>query len=119
MKSYKSFAILSALALASAISAQPTAAQTTTTSPVAVKEVPAKPIWMKAEVIHFDSNSIVVREEADERMIHAFTYSPKAQAQIQKALNKGGYQSGDKVKIRFLKGQTVALAIHGKPSKPL
>jgi len=84
-----------------------------------VREVPSKPIWLKASVVHFDSNSIVVREQADERMIHAFTYSPKAQQEIQKALNKGGYQSGDKVKIRFLKGQTVALAIHGKPSKPL
>ena len=119
MKSYKSFAVLSALAFASAISARPAGAQTTTASPVAVKEVPAKPIWLKAEVIHFDSHSIVVREAADERMIHAFTYSPKAEQEIQKALNQGGYQSGDKVKIRFQKGQTVALAIHGKPSKPL
>lgn len=121
MKSYKSFALLSALAFASAISSRPAAAQTTTASPVMVREVGSKPIWLKASVIHFDSNSIVVREQADERMIHAFTYSPKAQQEIQKALNlnKGGYQSGDKVKIRFLKGQTVALAIHGKPSKPL
>jgi hypothetical protein len=119
MKSYKSFAMLSALAFASVASVPRAAAQTTTASPVMVKEVPAKPIWLKAQVIHFDSNSIVVREEADERMIHSFTYSPKVQGQIQKALNKGGYQSGDKVKIRFQKGQTVALAIHGKPSKPL
>ncbi|HKN62316.1 MAG TPA: hypothetical protein VJW93_14140 [Candidatus Acidoferrales bacterium] len=119
MKSYKSFALFSALAFASAIFPRPAAAQTTTASPVMVREVPSKPIWLKASVIHFDSNSIVVREQADERMIHAFTYSPKAQQEIQKALNQGGYQSGDKVKIRFLKGQTVALAIHGKPSKPL
>jgi hypothetical protein len=119
MKSYKSFALWSALAFASAISARPAAAQTTTTSPVMVKEVSPKPIWLKASVIHFDSNSIVVREEADERMIRAFTYAPRMQSQIQKVLNDGGYQFGDKVKIRYNRGQTVALAVHGKASKPL
>lgn len=119
MKSYKSFAILSALAFASAISGGPAAAQTTTASPVMVRELPAKPIWVKAQVIHFDSNSIIVREEANERMIRAFTYAPSAQQQIQKALSQGGYQYGDKVRIRYNQGQTVALAIHGKASKPL
>jgi hypothetical protein len=119
MKSYKTFALWSALAFASAISARPAAAQTTSASPVMVREVPSKPIWLKASVIHFDSSSIVVREQADERMIHAFTYAPRAQSQIQKVLSNGGYQYGDKVRIRYNQGQTVALAVHGKASKPL
>lgn len=119
MKSFRSFEIVCALAFACAISSRPAAAQTSTASPVMVKQVPAKPIWLKAQVIHFDSNTIIVREQADERMVHTFTYAASAQPQIQKAISKGGYQYGDKVKIRYQKGQTVALAVHGKPSKPL
>lgn len=118
MKSYKNFAFSFVLALGSAISGQPAAAQTAVSSPVVVQQLSPKPIWLKAEVIHFDSNAITVREVGDERMIHTFTYGPHAQSDIQKALNNGGYQYGDKVKIRYKQGQTVALSIHGKASKP-
>ena len=38
---------------------------------------------------------------------------------MQAVLDKGGFQYGDKVNILFQPGQTVALRIHGKPSKPL
>ena len=31
--------------------------------------------------------------------------------------DNGGYKYGDKVKIRYQQGQTVALKIHGRPSK--
>lgn len=118
MKSYKSFRVLLTLAVASVIFAFPAAAQTAVSSPMVVKQTAPKVIWLKAEVIHFDSNSIIVRESADERMIHSFTYAASAQSQVQKALNTGGYQYGDKVKIRYKQGQTIALAIHGKASKP-
>jgi hypothetical protein len=118
MKSYKNFAFLFVLAFGGAISGEPTAAQTAVSSPVVVQQLSPKPIWLKAEVIHFDSNAITVREVNDERMIHTFTYGPHAQSDIQKVLNNGGYQYGDKVKIRYKKGQTVALSIHGKASKP-
>jgi hypothetical protein len=79
----------------------------------------AKGTWLKAEVIHFDSNSIIVREEANERAIHTFTYVPKLKNKMQQISDRGGYQYGDKVKILFQPGQTVALKIVGKPSKPL
>jgi hypothetical protein len=120
MKSYKSIAAMSVLAFAGVVSVSSAAAQTAVSSPIVVQQIPTsqKPIWLKAEVIRFDSNSITVREAADERMIHTFTYAPTAQAAVQKALNTGGYQYGDKVKIRYKQGQTVALAIHGKASKP-
>jgi hypothetical protein len=118
MKSYKTFGVLLALAVASTILALPAVPQTAVSSPMVVKQTSPKVIWLKAEVIHFDSNSIIVRESADERMIHSFSYAASAQSQVQKALNTGGYQYGDKVKIRYKQGQTIALAIHGKASKP-
>ncbi|HUJ30521.1 MAG TPA: hypothetical protein VLY23_04530 [Candidatus Acidoferrum sp.] len=125
MSSFKTFATLSALVLAGGIFAGAARAQSVTdrpaiiNQPVAVKTVAPKAGWLKAEVIHFDSNSMTVREVANERMVHTFTYAASAQPQVQRVLNKGGYQYGDRVRIRCQQGQTVALAIHGKPSKPL
>lgn len=79
----------------------------------------AKGSWMHAEVIHVDSNSMVVREHANGMMIHTFTYTPEVQTHIQRILNQGGYQYGDKIKILYQQGQTVALKVRGKPSKAL
>jgi hypothetical protein len=87
--------------------------------PVATKQLSSKPIWFKAEVVHFDRNSIVVRQVGNELDIRTFTYAASAQPQVTKALAKGGFQYGDKIRIRYISGGTVALSIHGKPSKPL
>jgi hypothetical protein len=38
---------------------------------------------------------------------------------MQAILDHGGFQYGDKVGILYMPGQTVALRIAGKPSKPL
>jgi hypothetical protein len=96
----------------------PACAQLNTSSPTAVKEVSPKPIWLKAEVIHADANSIIVREQADERMVHTFSYSPEIKDAMQKLFDAGGYQYGDKVRILYRQGQTVALKVRGKSSKP-
>ncbi len=74
--------------------------------------------WLKADVIHFDSHEMIVREAANERMIHTFTYASALQPKMQTLEDKGGYQYGDQVKILYQPGQTVALEVHGKPSKP-
>lgn len=74
--------------------------------------------WLKAEVLHADGNSMVVAEQDNQRVIHTFTYADKVKAQISKINDKGGYQYGDKIKILYVPGSTVALKIHGKPSKP-
>jgi hypothetical protein len=130
MMKYRIFAALIAPAAALAISASSARAQT----PVAVaaaapivseviSSVSAKPKpqgnWLKAEVIHADSNSILVREQANGMMIHSFTFAPPLKDKMTTIANKGGYQYGDKVKILVKPGQTEALAIKGKPSKPL
>jgi hypothetical protein len=73
--------------------------------------------WMKAEILHADSNSMVVSEQGNERVIHTFTYTSQVQSKMQQVINNGGYQYGDKIKIKYLPGSTVALKIHGKPSK--
>jgi hypothetical protein len=75
-------------------------------------------LWLRAEVIHADAHSMVVREQDNERMIHTFTYADALQERMQQIQDAGGYQYGDKVKILYQRGQTMALKIHGRPSKP-
>ena len=131
MMKYRIFAALIAPAAVLAISASPARAQgpvaiATAAAPIisqVISSVSAKPKpqgnWLKAEVIHADSNSIVVREQANGMMIHTFNFAPELKDKMQAILDHGGFQYGDKVSILNLPGQTMALKIHGKPSKPL
>lgn len=131
MKTYKIFGAMLALTAALAIpagvvraqAAAAAAAASVAAGPIvrAVHAIAPKPKpggdWLKADVIHFDAHSIIVREAADERMIHTFTYASALQTKMQTLEDKGGYQYGDRVKILYHPGATVALEIHGKPSK--
>ncbi len=120
----KKFSILAAIAVAAAFSvaAVPAHAQISSTlvtrSPKPTNTA-VRGSWLKAEVVRADANSMVVREQANGMMIHTFTYTPEVQAQMEKLLDQGGYQYGDKVRILYQQGQTVALRVRGKPSKAL
>ncbi len=118
LQTYKAL-VLVVLAMAAYCAARPALAQNMS-APIVVKSstAPVKPGWLKVEVIHADSNSMVVREQANSMMVHTFTYSPALQAAIQKIVDAGGgYQYGDKIKILCQHGQSVALRIDGRPSK--
>lgn len=131
MKKYRIFVGLIAPATILAISALPARAQGPVAAAAAaapivsevISTLSAKPKphgnWLKAEVIHADSNSIIVREQDNERMIHTFTFAPPVKDKMTAVADKGGYQYGDKVKIRYVPGETQALEIKGKPSKPI
>jgi hypothetical protein len=114
------------LAVATMLALAPARAQLNPSSSIVVRSsgsktssANAKGNWLKAEVIHADSNSIIVREQDNGMMIHTFTYTSDLQPQMQKLMDQGGYQYGDKVRILYQQGQTVALKVRGKPSKPL
>jgi hypothetical protein len=108
------------LALAALTAAAPSArAQMDSSAPMVVKQQKVKALWMNAEVVRADRNTLTVREAGNEMALHTFTYGSKAAQQMQKALNAGGYQRGDAIKIRFQSGHTVALAIKGRPSRPI
>jgi len=131
MKNSSIASTFAGLALALALSATPTRAQVPgpmIAAPIIVKTIDMIASkrnantkggeWLKGEVIHADAQSIVVSEPDNERMIHTFTISPTLKDQMQTIVDRGGYQYGDKVKILHEHGQTVALKISGKPSKP-
>jgi len=69
-------------------------------------------------VMHTLFQALQVRSATDIYELHTFTYSPQIRDQMQKILNAGGYQYGDKVTVWYRSGTDVALKIKGKPSKP-
>jgi hypothetical protein len=88
-------------------------------TPIAVKQKPAKAVWLRAEVIHADRHTLIVREEGNGMEIHSFTFSEKAKDKIEQVQDEGGYQSGDHVRILWIPGSSEALNIKGRPSKPI
>jgi hypothetical protein len=135
MKSYRIPGFTLALAAALAVGSVPARAQGLETAAKAIavpivtkiintvlpqtQSTPKGSNWMKAEVIHADSQSIIVREQQNGMMIHTYNFSPELKDKMQAILDRGGFQYGDKVSILAMPGETVALRIHGKPSKPL
>ena len=122
MKKLKIFAALALLAAGIAFGAAPAFAQGTsvdTSTPIVVKQKAVKAVWLKAEVIHADRLTMMVRDAANGMNIHTFTYSDKAREKMEAILSAGGYQYGDKIKIRYMPGKTEALEIRGAPSKPI
>jgi hypothetical protein len=79
----------------------------------------AKPAKTRYEVLYMMTTGIQVRSLVNGLEIHTFTYSDQIRAAMQKLLDQGGYQYGDKVEIQYQPGTEVALKIKGKPSKPL
>ena len=105
------------LALLAGIAAAPPArAQMDPTGTVASKPLKTKPVWLKAEVIHVDRHSIMVREVDHPMMVHTFSFGTKMAEEMEKIQNVGGYQRGDKVRIQHEPGKEVALAIKGHPA---
>ena len=119
MTKYRIFAAFLTAAAAIACVAPAAHSQVDTSAPIVVKQSKPKPVWMKAEVIRADANQMVVREVKRPMFVHTFTYSQRAQSDMLRILNSGGYQTGDKVKILYQPGDTVALLFRGKPSKPI
>lgn len=62
---------------------------------------------------------ITVREKDNELAVQSFSLSEEAAAQMQKIIDRGGYQYGDKVTIYYDPQTRKAMKIKGKPSKPL
>jgi hypothetical protein len=93
-----------------------------TSKPIVVKAKKApkpKREVFKGEVMNMTPAAITVRSQSDQRTIRTFSYSPDLATRMQRMIDKGGYQYGDKVTIETDAGSSVALQIKGKPSKPI
>jgi hypothetical protein len=95
--------------------------QADTSKPIVIKTMrpKTKREIFKGDVLNVTASAITVRSREDEKQIRTFTYSPVVRDRMQKILDKGGYQYGDKVVIETDPGSNIALQIKGKPSKPI
>jgi len=108
------------LALLAGLAVAPAArAQMDSSGVVASKPLKVKPVWLKVEVIHIDRASMIVREVDRPMVVHTFSFDTKMAEQMEKVQAHGGFQHGDKIKVQHEPGKEVALAIKGRPSRPI
>jgi hypothetical protein len=70
-------------------------------------------------VMNSNNVLITVRSKENELAVRTFTLSEEAAAKMQKLIDKGGYQYGDKVTVFYDPTTNKALKIKGKASKPI
>ncbi len=62
---------------------------------------------------------ITLRSKGNDMGIRTFPLSETASAKMQKIIDKGGYQYGDKVTVYYEPSTSKAMKFKGKPSKPI
>lgn len=70
-------------------------------------------------VMNSNNVLITVRSKENELAVRTFTLSEEAAAKMQKIIDKGGYQYGDKVTVFYDPTTNKALKVKGKASKPI
>jgi hypothetical protein len=70
-------------------------------------------------VMHANIAEITVRAKDNELSIRSFSLSQAASNKMQKIVDKGGYQFGDKVTVLYDPSNLKAMKIKGKASRPL
>ena len=80
-----------------------------------------KDLHPKFEGTVMNSNNVLitVRSKENELGVQTFNLSPEASVKMQKIIDKGGYQYGDKVTVYFDPTTHQALKVKGKASKPI
>jgi hypothetical protein len=95
-----------------------------TAVPIIVNAVKPKPTPTGLEkfegfVTNANIAQITVRSKGNDLAIRTFALSEDAAAKMQKIVDKGGYQYGDKVTVLYDAASQKAIKIKGKPSKVL
>jgi hypothetical protein len=80
---------------------------------------PSKYVKFQGTVMTATIVAITVRSKANPLAIQTFSLSDKVSAKMQRIIDKGGYQYGDKVTIYYDPADHKAMKIKGKPSKPI
>ncbi len=95
------------------------AAQQQVLPPIVVVAKKPKVEKFRGEVLSATTLQLVARSRENATVIRTFSYTPAVREQMQKIIDRGGYQHGDRVEIHHEAGKDVAVKIKGKPSKPL
>jgi hypothetical protein len=70
-------------------------------------------------VMNANNAQITLRAKGNDMAIRTFPLSQAASEKMQKIIDKGGYQYGDKVTVYYVPATTQAIKFKGKPSKPI
>jgi hypothetical protein len=70
-------------------------------------------------VMNANNREITVRAKGNDLAIRTFPLSEAASAKMQKIVDSGGYQYGDKVTVFYEPATSKAIKFKGKPSKPI
>jgi hypothetical protein len=90
--------------------------------PIIIRAVTPKPSGLgkfEGFVLNANTAQITVRAKGNDMTVQTFTLSTQASAKMQQAIDKGGYQWGDKVTVLYDPNSRKAVKIKGKPSRPL
>lgn len=94
-----------------------------TAAPIVVKAVKPKTAnglaKFEGTVMNANIAQITVRAKGDDLSIKTFPLSEAMVSKMQRIVDKGGYQFGDKVTIFYNPDTSKAIKIKGKPSKPI
>jgi len=87
----------------------------------AVKPKKQQSPFPKFEGTVMNSNNVLitVRSKENELAVRTFTLTEEASSKMQKIIDKGGYQYGDKVTIFYDPTTNKAIKVKGKASKPV
>jgi len=69
--------------------------------------------------MHANTSQFTVRAKGNDLGIQTFALNENVSAQMQKIIDKGGYQYGDKITVYYDPQSKQAVKIKGKPSKAL
>lgn len=114
--------------LAAAFFCPPAAAQAPvvvdTAVPILINAIKPKPkanglVKFEGFVMNANIAQITARKKGNDLTIETFPLSQEVSAKMQKIVDKGGYQYGDKVTIFYNPTTMQAMKLKGKPSKPI
>ena len=134
MKKILSIAAVSALGLMilGTLPVSPAAAQDPILTPIIVSE--AAPIVVKAMtpkpkpngvqkfqgyIVNANVAQVTLRAMGNDLGLQTFPLSQRVAAKMQKIIDNGGYQYGDKITVYYDPQTRTALKLKGKPSRPL
>jgi len=95
-----------------------------TAAPIVVNAVKPKPKptglgKFEGFVMNANNAQITVRAKGNDMAIRTFPLSQAMSVKMQKIVDKGGYQYGDKVTVYYNPATSQAIKFKGKPSKPV
>jgi hypothetical protein len=95
-----------------------------TAVPIIVKTLKPKPkanglARFQGYIQHANNAQITARAKGNEMSIQTFSLAPEASTKMQRIVDQGGYQYGDKVTVYYDPATMRAVKFKGKPSKPI